>query len=292
VKVGLQIASFTWPGGDAKIASTFADVGRTAEEVGFDSVWVMDHFFQLEGMIGPVDEPMLEGYSALSYLAGITERVTLGTLVTGIIYREPGFLVKTATTLDVLSGGRAWFGIGAGWFEREAKALGFMYPSMGERLARLEENLKIAKQMWAGDRGSFEGRHYQLAETINSPQTLQRPHPPIMIAGSGEKKLLKMVAQYGDACNLTMSLTPEELTHKLNVLRGHCDDLGRDYDEIERTILFVVNLNEQSPADIVEQCRTYASLGFQHVMLFVAGAHELEPLRTLGREAIPAISEL
>src|SRR4051812_24256603 len=205
MRIGLQIPSFTWPDGPAGIGPKLAEIGKTADEAGFASIWVMDHFFQIE-YIGPAEDPMLEGYSALSYLAGVTERAKLGTLVTGVIYRYPGILVKTATTLDVLSGGRAYLGIGAAWNQQESIGLGVPFPSVSERFERLEETLQIAKQMWSSNNGPYEGKHYQLAETLCSPQPLSKPHLPIMIGGTGEKKTLRLVAQYADACNLFASM--------------------------------------------------------------------------------------
>src|ERR671933_1045713 len=201
MRIGLQIPRFTWPEGDGGIGPKLAEIGSTADEAGFASLWVMDHFFQI-GVIGGPEEPMLEGYSALSYLAGVTERAKLGTLVTGVHYRYPGILVKTVTTLDVLSGGRAYLGIGAGWFEREAKGLGVPFPTVSERFERLEETLQIARQMWSGEVAPYRGKHYHLAETLNSPQALTKPHPPIMIGGMGEKKTLRLVAQHPDPRNL------------------------------------------------------------------------------------------
>src|SRR3712207_2837972 len=201
MRIGLQIPSFTWPEGTGEIGPKLAHIGKTADEAGFASLWGMDHFFQIRG-VGSVEEPMLESYSALSYLAGVTERAKLGTLVTGVIYRYPGILVKTATTLDVLSGGRAYLGIGAGWNEREALGLGVPFPSTNERFERLEEALQIAHQMWSGEVAPYHGKHYHLEETLNSPQALSNPHPPVMIGGMGEKKTLRLVAKYADACNL------------------------------------------------------------------------------------------
>src|SRR5262245_23286180 len=201
MRIGLQIPSFTWPGSPGSIRATLAEVARTAEEAGFHSVWVMDHFFQIP-IVGPVEQEMLEGYATLSYLAGLTERVRLGTLVTGVTYRHPGVLAKTVTTLDVLSGGRAYCGIGAAWFDREHHGLGVPFPPLRERFERLDETLRILLQFWSGEVGRFEGRHYQLAETRNVPPALSQPHPPILIGGMGEKKTLRLVAQYADACNL------------------------------------------------------------------------------------------
>lgn len=224
MRLGLQIPSFTWPSGPAGIRARLAEIGRTADEVGFASLWVMDHFFQIE-YIGPPDEPMLESYTTLGYLAGVTQRLRLGTMVTGVVYRHPGVLVKAVSSLDVISGGRAYLGIGAAWFEREATGLGVSFPPLKERFERLEETLQIAKQMWAGPVAAYHGRYYHLAETLNSPQPLTRPHPPILIGGSGEKKTLRLVAQYGDACNLFAGTNINEVRHKLDILKRHCDEV-------------------------------------------------------------------
>jgi F420-dependent oxidoreductase-like protein len=293
VRIGLQIPRFTWPGGDAGIGPKLAEIGRTADEAGFDSLWVMDHFFQI-GVIGDAEEPMLEGYSALSYLAGVTQRAKLGTLVTGVIYRYPGILVKTATTLDVLSGGRAYLGIGAGWNEREALGLGVPFPSTGERFERLEEALQIAQQMWSGKVAPYDGRHYHLAETLNSPQVLTKPHPPVMIGGMGEKKTLRLVAQYADACNLFAFGGADLIRHKLDVLRRHCEDVGRDYEEIERTALGSVNLAQggMTAEGVIGLCRELNEAGIEHLIFNMPNVHEIGPLETFGEKIIPAVAEL
>ena len=201
MRIGLQVPSFTWPGGTAEIGARLAEIGRTADDAGFSSLWVMDHFFQIQ-MVGPPEHPMLEGYSALNFLAGVTKRAKLGTLVTGVHYRHPGILLKTVTTLDVLSGGRAYLGIGAGWNEHETRGLGVPFPPLKERFEQLEETLRIAHQMWSDDRSAISGKHFQLTDPLNHPQPLTRPHPPIMVGGGGEQKTLRLVAQYADACNL------------------------------------------------------------------------------------------
>jgi F420-dependent oxidoreductase-like protein len=269
-------------------------IAEAAEAAGVYSLWVMDHFFQLEPHLGKAEDLMLEGYTALSYLAGKTEKVRLGTLVTGVIYRHPGLLIKTVTNLDILSGGRAYLGIGAAWYEREARGLGFPFPPLKQRFEQLEETLKIAKQTWSGNCSPFQGKHYQLAEPIVSPQPLSRPHPPILIGGVGEKKTLRLVAKYGDACNLFGRLGPDALAHKLDVLKRHCDDVGRPYDEIERTALDTVHLatGQMSPADVVDHCRELADIGFQHVIFNMPNVHEITPLETLGHEIIPAVEEM
>ncbi|MGI9050815.1 MAG: LLM class F420-dependent oxidoreductase [Rubrobacteraceae bacterium] len=293
MRIGLQVPSFTWPEAPDSIERRLAEIGRTADEVGFSSIWVMDHFFQIE-MVGAAEEPMLEGYSALSYLAGVTSRARLGTLVTGVHYRHPGLLVKTATTLDVLSGGRAYLGIGAGWYERESKGLGVPFPSTAERFERLEEALQISHQMWSGETAAYEGDHYHLAETLNSPQALSRPHPPIMVGGSGERKTLRLVAQYADACNLFAYGGPEAIRHKLDVLKGHCEDAGRDYDEIEKTALGTAHLapDGMTPDQVISTCREMAEAGIEHLIFNMPNVHEIEPLEVFGREIIPVVVAL
>src|SRR5215213_1529689 len=219
VRIGLQVPRFTWPDAPDSIGPKLAEIG----------------------VVGDAEEPMLEGYSALNFLAGITDRVKLGTLVTGVHYRYPGILIKTATTLDVLSGGRAYLGIGAGWNERESRGLGVPCPPTAERFERLEEALQIAHQMWSGEVKPYAGKHYHLEEAMNNPPPLSRPHPPVMVGGMGEKKTLRLVAQYADACNLFAYGGAGTIRHKLEVLRRHCEDVGRDYEEIERTALGTVN---------------------------------------------------
>lgn len=293
MRIGLQIPSFTWPGGADAIGARLAAIGRCADEAGFASLWVMDHFFQI-GMLGPPEEPMLEGYAALSFLAGVTRRVKLGALVSGVIYRHPGVLVKTVTTLDVLSGGRAYLGLGAAWNEQESRGLGVPFPPLKQRFEQLEEALQIAHQMWRGDRTPFAGRHYQLADPLNSPQPLTRPHPPIMVGGGGEQKTLRLVAQYADACNLFARLGTDVLAQKLAILRQHCEQLGRPYDAIERTALGTVRLapGADTPAGVIALCRSLASVGIQHVIFNMPNVHELTPLEIFGREIIPAVAEL
>jgi len=291
MRIGLQIPSFTWSGSPASIRTKLADVARTAEDAGFHSVWVMDHFFQIP-IVGPAEQEMLEGYAALSYLAAVTERVKLGTLVTGVTYRHPGVLAKTVTTLDVLSGGRAYLGIGAAWFDREHHGLGVPFPPLGERFERLEEALRIVKQFWSGEARPFAGKHYQLAETLGSPPPVARPHPPILIGGMGEKKTLRLVARYADACNLFAYAGAPALAEKLDVLRRHCDAEGRRYDAIEKTTLGTANLPKQSTAEIVEQCRALAAIGIQHAIFNFPRVDELTGLRAFGKEVIPAVAGL
>ncbi len=293
MRLGLQIPNFSWPGGPAALADTLRSIASAADAGGFASLWVMDHFFQIPP-VGPAEKDMLEGYSALSFLAAVTRNVRLGTLVSGVTYRHPGVLVKTVTTLDVLSGGRAMLGIGAAWFEREHRGLGVPFPPLAERFERLEETLQIAKQMWSGRATPFAGRHYALAETLCVPQPLARPHPPILIGGMGEKKTLRLVARYADACNLFAHAGAGEVGRKLDVLRRHCDDLGRDYAAIERTTLGTVQLGagQQSSAEVIRQCRALAQVGVQQAIVNLPNVHEIRPIEQLAREVIPALLEL
>ncbi len=291
--IGLQVPRFTWPDAPDSIGPKLARIGEAADKAGFASIWVMDHFFRIGG-VGEAEEPMLEGYSALNYLAGITQRVKLGTLVTGVHYRYPGILVKTATTLDVLSGGRAYLGIGAGWNERESRGLGVPFPPTAERFERLEEALQIAHQMWSGEVKPYKGKHYRLEEAMNNPPPVSRPRPPLMIGGMGEKKTLRLVAQYADACNLFAYGGAGTIRHKLEVIKRHCEDVGRDYEEIERTALATVNLAPESMSshDVIGLCRDLSEAGIQHLIFNMPNVHEISPLETFGREIIPAVAAL
>ena len=299
MRIGLQVPNFTYPGGTPQLASALADIARAADEAGFYSLWVMDHFFQIgsrdrQSSLGAPEDEMLECYSTLGYFAGLTHRVKLGALVTGVIYRFPGILVKTVTTLDVLSGGRAYFGIGAAWNETESRALGVPFPRPKERLQREEETLQIAKQMWSGNEGPYRGKYYQLDRTLCSPMPLSKPHPPIMMGGSGEKVALRLVAQYGDACNLFARMGVDTVRHKLEVLKRHCDEVGRDYGDIERTTLSTVQLapDKMSPKDVIEECRSMAALGIQHCIFNMPNVHEITPIETFGKHIIPAVADL
>jgi F420-dependent oxidoreductase-like protein len=289
MRIGLQIPSFTWPGGPPAIAPKLAEIARAADDAGFFSVWVMDHYFQIAG-VGPPENDMLECYSTLGYLAAVTRRVKLGPLAVGVIYRHPGVLVKTATALDVLCGGRSYFAIGAGWFEAEAKGLGVPFPPIALRFERLEETLQIAKQMWSDEDARYDGKHYHLERTLCRPQPLQRPHPPILIAGGGEKKTLRLVAQYGDACNLYGP--PAVIGAKLAILRGHCDRIGRDYGAIEKTTIGTVEVGagKLSAADVIAECKALAAAGVQHAIFNMPNVHEIAPLEVFGREIIPAVA--
>ena len=271
-----------------------ADIARTAEDAGFDSAWVMDHYFQIP-MVGPAEADMLEAYTTLGYLAGQTKRLTLGTMVTGVTYRHPGVLIKQVTTLDVLSGGRAWLGIGAAWFDREHEGLGVPFPPLKERFERLEEALQIAHQMWNPDNnGAFDGKHYQLKETLNVPAALSKPHPRILIGGTGEKKTLRFVAKYADACNIIGMQGEDFSRQKLDVLRGHCERESRNYDDIEKTVLFVMNpgANGENAGQLVDQFGKLAEAGAQTVIGAVMGVENLKPLEAMGKDVIPQVASL
>jgi F420-dependent oxidoreductase-like protein len=291
MRIGLQVPSFTWPGGASEIGARFAEIARTADDAGFASFWVMDHFFQIP-MVGPAEREMLESYSALSFAAAITKRVALGAMVTGVTYRHPGVLVKTATTLDVLSGGRAYLGIGAAWFDREHAGLGVPFPPLAERFERLEETLRVAHQMWSPENGPFAGRHFKLAETLCSPAPVSSPRPRILIGGLGEKKTLRFVARYADACNMFAFLGPEGIAKKLDVLRRHCDVEKRDFASIEKTTLGTAWLapGKQSAASVIASCRALAAIGVQQAIFNLPNVHELAPLEVFGKEIIPAVA--
>jgi F420-dependent oxidoreductase-like protein len=290
VKLGLHVARFTWPGGPPALADDLRRVAQAAEEAGFDRLSVMDHVWQIH-VNGPPEQEMLEAYTALGYLAAVTRRLNLLTLVTGVVYRPPGLLAKQVSTLDVLSGGRAMLGIGAAWNEEEAAGLGLPFAPIAERFERLEEALQICLQMWGGSEQPYHGKHYQLARTLNSPQPLRRPRPPILIGGSGERKTLRLVARYADSCNL---FPGPQLAHKLDVLRRHCETEGRDYDEIEKTVMyrFDVGAGGERVGEIVEELGRLAEMGFTIAHGQVADVSEITPLEILGNEVVPAVAAL
>ncbi len=293
MKIGLQVPSFTYPGGSPVIGPKLAEIARTADDAGFSSLWVMDHFFQIRG-VGKAEEPMLDSYSALNFIAAHTKKVRLGTMVTGVIYRYPGLLVKAVSTLDVLSGGRAYFGVGAAWNEEEARGLGVNFPPVKERFERLEEALQIALQMWSGKEGAYNGKHNHLERLLNSPQPLTQPHPPILVGGGGEKKTLRLVAKYADACNLFARQGVDVLRHKLEILQEHCQKVGRPYDEIEKTVLESVNLGSggMTAQQMIDRCRELRALGVQHMIVNMPNVYEIKPLEIIGREVIPAVAGL
>ena len=311
MKLGLYCNRFAWSDGEVGIGSTLADMARQAEAAGFASFWVMDHFFQLPRH-GEIDELMLEAYAALSFVAGVTERMQLGTMVTGVTYRHPGVLVKTATTLDVLSGGRGALGIGAAWFDREHEGLGIPFPSLAERFERLEETLQIVHQMWGSAQvAPYAGRHYQLAEPISRPRPIQRPHPPIVVGGRGERKTLRLVARYGDACNFSMfhqgpdlsaPAAIDEVRHKLDVLKTHCETEGRPDQEIRRTVLGWLPISGSArpgsftPAQALAVLQQYADLGVDEVMIASSTLFPDGPdpatFALFEREIVPAAREI
>jgi F420-dependent oxidoreductase-like protein len=289
VEIGLHIPDFTWPDGPVGLGENLAAVARTADQAGFHTISVMDHFFQI-GHIGPPEHEMLEAYTTLGFLAAHTSRARLLALVTGVVYRYPGVLAKAVTTLDVLSGGRAWLGIGAAWNQEESDALGIPFPPLAERFERLEETLQIMHAMWADGEQPFEGRHYRVPRPLNSPQPLRRPHPRILIGGGGEKKTLRLVARYADACNL-FAYPGTDVKHKLDVLRAHCEAEGRDYDEIYKTASVSLDL-DAGTGPAIEQLRALGALGIQTAIVSnLKDVHTLKPLETIGREIIPAVRD-
>ena len=298
MKFGLQIFSFTWPGGTEAIGPALARAVRTADDVGFDSIWVMDHFWQIGGPDSEL-QPMLEGWTTLGFMAAHSQRARLGLMVGGVHYRNPGLWVKAATTLDVLSGGRAWLGIGAGWNQAESEGLGFPFPPLGERFDQLEDTLRIANAMWQGERGSeeeFQGRQFHAGRLLNVPQSISRPRVPILIGGGGEKRTLRLVAQYADASNMFGG--PEQLVPKYAILAQHCATLGRDFTEIERTNLQGVALTDRAAAwgrtresadQLVARFGRLAEAGVQHVILSVGDADDAAALEALGRDVLPQL---
>jgi F420-dependent oxidoreductase-like protein len=290
VKIGLQIPDFTWPGGPARLGQDLATVARAADDAGFEFIALMDHFFQI-GMVGPPEHEMLEAYTTLGYLAGRTSRIKLLTLVTGAVYRHPAVLAKIVTTLDVLSGGRAWLGIGAAWNEEESRGLGIPFPPVAERFERLEETLQICLQMWSGDESPYTGQHYQLERPLNYPKAISVPHPPIMIGGSGERKTLRFVARYAQACNL---FPGPDLARKLDVLKAHCEAEGRDYDEISKTCYFIFDMGEkgEKAGQVTDELGKLAEMGFQAAIGAVANVWDVTPLEIIGSAVIPAVAAL
>jgi F420-dependent oxidoreductase-like protein len=288
MKVGIHFVNFTLPGSPESLGPTLAETARIAEDSGVSVFTLMDHWFQME-MMSTSQDPMLEGYTSLGFLAGQTQTMTLGLLVTGVTYRHPGLLAKTVTTLDVLSGGRAQLGIGAAWYEREHRGLGVPFPPLAERFERLEETLQICLQMWSDDDGPYEGRHYQLAETICSPAPISSPRPRVLVGGSGERKTLRLVAQYADACNLFAS-SPADIAHKLEVLSRHCDTQGRDPATIEKTILAMTNPLDD-PDEFIGHMAEYAALGIETVELMPVD-DPIAYTTQVGERIVPALAQL
>jgi F420-dependent oxidoreductase-like protein len=298
VKIGLQISSFTWPGGDAEIGPTLARICQAADDAGFDSIWVMDHLFQIRS-VGEVEEPMLEGTTALGFMAAHTKRARLGLMVGAAPYRYPGMWIKSVTTLDVLSGGRAWLGIGAAWNVEESRSLGIPFPDLPDRFALLADTLQMAHLAFSGERGSeapFRGRRINAGRLLNSPQALSKPRIPIMVGGGGERTTLRLVARYADACNVFGG--PDMLGHKYEVLRQHCVDVGRDYTQIERTNLSTISITPDgsrgslTPTGLVERLGNWAGAGSQHTIFSVRGVSDVSKLELIGRDVIPQIRGL
>ena len=276
--------------GPSRIGPTLAEITRTADEAGFEWVGVMDHLFQIRS-IGPPEREMLEAYTTLGFMAANSQRAKLVTLVTAVHHRQAGLLAKMVTTLDVLSGGRAWLGIGAGWNEQESRGLGIPFPPLKERFEELEETLQICLRMWSDDESAFSGKHYRLERPLNSPQAIQRPHPPIMIGGSGERKTLRLVARHADACNLWP--TPQ-IPHKLKVLREHCEREGRDYHSILKTVVFTFDVGERGEKvdQVLGQLRWLAGMGIEAVIGNVKNVSMIDPLKIMGERVIPAAAEI
>lgn len=285
MELSLHITNFKWPGWPETIAPTLAATAEAAEEAGIAELTFMDHWFQMD-QLAPAEDPMLEGYTSLGFLAARTSTVKLGLLVTGVTYRYPGLLAKIVTTLDVLSGGRAQLGLGAAWYEREHRGLGVPFPPVAERFERLEETVQICLQMWSDDNGPYQGKHYQLASTLCSPRPISQPRPPILIGGGGEKKTLRLVARYADACNLMGS--PADVGRKLDVLKRHCETEGRDYATIEPTILAFGNPLDD-PDGFVEQMARYEAIGIRRAGIMPFG-DPVELARRLGDKIIPALT--
>jgi len=292
--IGLQIPSFKYPGGTAAIRSKLKEIVTTTEAAGFYSLWVMDHYYQIKGLFGEAyTDPMLEAYTTLGYIAGLTEKAYLGVLVTGVIYRHPSVLMKMVNTLDILSGGRTYFGIGAAWYEAEAKGYGIPYLSTSERFEQLEDNLKLAKALWNNDEISFDGKHFSAPAITNNPRPLSNPHPRIMIGGTGPNKTLRMVAQYADACNIGDWVGRENMQKAIDNLKEHCESLGRDYDTIEKTSLCTVHLSGGDTAySVICLIKELAAMGFTHVIFNMPDAYKITPLEIFAKKIIPIVAEL
>jgi F420-dependent oxidoreductase-like protein len=292
MQIGLQIPSFKFPGGTAAIRPKLKEIVSTAEDSGFYSLWVMDHYYQIKGLFGEAyTDPMMESYTTLGYFAGLTERAYLGVLVTGVIYRHPSVLMKMVNTLDILSGGRAYLGIGAAWYEDEAKGFGIPYPSTAERFEQLEDNLKLARELWKNDETSFTGRLFSAPAITNNPRPLSKPHPRIMIGGTGPKKTLRMVAQYADACNIGEWVGKDNMQKALDTLKRHCESLGRDYDTIEKTFLSTAHLSGDDTVEgIINRIQGLAKMGFSHAIFNMPDVYKIRPLEIFANEIIPAVS--
>jgi F420-dependent oxidoreductase-like protein len=292
MQLDLQIPRFSW--GTVRTERRLTDIGRAAEDSGFRAVWLMDHFFQIP-TVGEVTEPMLEAYTTLGFLAGVTRSLRLGTLVTGVTYRWPGVLVKEVTTLDVLSGGRANLGIGAAWFDREHAGLGVPFPALKQRFEMLDETLQIAHRMFTGDTRPFLGRHYSLHEPLNCPPPVSQPHPPILVGGGGEQRTLRLVARYADMCNLMGHLPTTELAHKLDLLRQYCREENREYEAIERTVLIPVERFDSATAGraLLDRLEPLAQLGFNTAIISLRDVESpIKTIEGIGREVVPRARDI
>jgi alkanesulfonate monooxygenase len=313
MKIGLQLYEFDWSGSPNTINSKITEIAKTAEKMGFSSIWLMDHLYQIgDGFGDHPSEPMLEGYTTLSFLAGKTNKISLGLMVTGNVNRPPGMLIKVVTTLDVLSEGRAYLGIGTGWYEAEVRGLGIHFPSTRqERIVRLKETLQIAQQMWKGNESPFKGKFYYLENPICSPQPISKPHPPILIGFEKERVMPKIAAKYANAINLHLGIGWEgfpdrkvmkdwykdrrnRITRKLTILKACCENIKRNYDEIEKTVLGTIKLGSDAmtSTQIVELCHELADMGIHHIIFNMPNAHEIEPLNIIGKDIISAVNTL
>ena len=311
MKIGLQIYHFDWPGSPENVGPKLTQMAKTAEREGFASLWVMDHLFQLGGAFGPREAPLLEAYSAISYLAAVTTRIKLGIMVTNNVCRYPGMLVKTVSTLDVLSGGRAYLGIGAGGqVKDEIRGMGIPAFSNKIIIERLEETLQIAKQMWRGEASPYKGKHYHLKKPLNNPPPMSQPHPPILIGlWRGGDKMLRLVAKYADACNLQFGSPlkefpiwmrekyenrQEHLTDRLKRLERYCNEIGRSYDDIELTVLGTIRVapDAMTTTEVIDLCHELADMGFHHVIFNMPNSHEITPIEIIGQEVIPQVQDI
>ncbi|MCA0454666.1 MAG: LLM class flavin-dependent oxidoreductase [Chloroflexi bacterium] len=292
--IGLQIPSFKYPGGTAAIRPKLKEIVTTAEANDFYSLWVMDHYYQIKNLFGQAyNDPMMEAYTTLGYLAGLTEKAYLGVMVTGIVYRLPSVLLKMVNTLDIVSGGRAYFGVGTAWYQEEAEGFGVPYPGTSERFEWLEDTLQLAHALWSGDEANFTGKRFSAPHMTNNPRPLSQPHPRILIGGSGPTKTLRMTAQYADACNLFEAYGYEKLQASLDTLKGHCEKLGRNYDEIEKTALCTAHLSgEDTVSSLHDRLKVLANLGFTHAIFNMPDVDTIKPLEVFGKEIVPAAAAL
>lgn len=288
MKIGLQLPHFR-PSNPESMRQWLMETAQTADQGGFDSLWVMDHFFQLGGWLGEAEDVMVEGYTTLGFLAALTEKVKIGLLVGGVIYRHPALVIKMVSTLDVLSGGRAYMGIGAAWYEHETVSLGMNFPPMKDRFEQLEEILQIAHHMWSGDTSAYKGSQFHLPYPVNNPQPLTQPRPPILIGGMGPRKTLRYVAKYADACNFFAGAGMDVLAERLGVLRKHCEDVGRPFADIEKTILATADFTDGKPGEVVELGQSLKELGFEHIIFNVKGEYNAQTLAVFNEQIIPAL---